>query len=142
MLDLRKGRWVVRLAEGEAEAVRAGELLVEHDVLPDVLYTSLLRRAISTAQIALDRADRHWIPVVRDWRLNERHYGALQGLNKAETAREYGEAQVHTWRRSYDIPPPAMQPGDPRSERGDRMFATMVARSCAAIRDLGTLSLL
>ncbi|GAA4664310.1 phosphoglyceromutase [Gordonia humi] len=107
--------------KGRAEAVRAGELLVEHDLLPDVLYTSLLRRAIVTAQIALDTADRHWIPVVRDWRLNERHYGALQGLNKAETKAKYGDEQFMLWRRSYDTPPPAIaadaeysQVGDPR----------------------------
>ena len=79
--------------KGRAEAARGGELLVEHGVLPDVLYTSLLRRAITTANLALDKADRHWIPVHRDWRLNERHYGALQGLDKAATKEKYGEEQ-------------------------------------------------
>ena len=96
--------------KGKAEAVRAGELLVEQDLLPDVLYTSLLRRAIATAQIALDKADRHWIPVVRDWRLNERHYGALQGLNKADTLEKYGNEQFMLWRRSYATPPPEIDP--------------------------------
>jgi broad specificity phosphatase PhoE len=95
--------WVdVDLTEkGRAEAVRAGELIKELDRQPDVLYTSLLRRAINTANLALDKADRHWIPVHRNWRLNERHYGALQGLNKAETKEKYGEGQFMAWRRSY-----------------------------------------
>ncbi len=109
--------------KGRAEAVRAGELLVEHDVLPDVLYTSLLRRAIITAQIALDTADRPWIPVVRDWRLNERHYGALQGLNKAETKAKYGDEQFMLWRRSYDTPPPPIDPGSEYSQTGDPRYA-------------------
>ena len=102
--------WVdVHLTDkGMAEGKRAGELLAEHNLLPDVLYTSLLRRAISTANLALDAADRHWIPVVRDWRLNERHYGALQGKNNAQTKEEYGNEQFMLWRRSYDTPPPAI----------------------------------
>ena len=108
--------------KGRAEAVRAGELLVEHDLLPDVLYTSLLRRAIITAQIALDTADRHWIPVVRDWRLNERHYGALQGLNKAETKAKYGDEQFMLWRRSYDTPPPAIEADNEYSQVGDARY--------------------
>lgn len=86
--------------KGQAEAVRSGELIAEHDLLPDVLYTSLLRRAITTAHLALDSADRLWIPVRRSWRLNERHYGALQGLDKAETKARYGEEQFMAWRRS------------------------------------------
>ncbi len=100
--------WVdVDLTEkGRAEAIRAGELIKAQDRLPDVLYTSLLRRAITTANLALDKADRHWIPVHRDWRLNERHYGALQGLDKAETKAKYGDEQFMAWRRSYDTPPP------------------------------------
>ncbi|MCF8589636.1 phosphoglyceromutase [Gordonia liuliyuniae] len=116
--------WVdVALTEkGRAEAVRAGELLTEHDLLPDVLYTSLLRRAIITAQIALDTADRHWIPVVRDWRLNERHYGALQGLNKAETKAKYGDEQFMLWRRSYDTPPPAIEADAEYSQVGDPRY--------------------
>ena len=100
--------WVdVRLSErGEKEARRGGELLQEHNVLPDVLYTSLLRRAIHTAHIALDACDRHWIPVTRTWRLNERHYGALQGKDKKQTLDTYGEEQFKLWRRSFDVPPP------------------------------------
>ncbi|MBT0565998.1 phosphoglyceromutase [Williamsia sp. CHRR-6] len=121
--------WVdVRLtAAGEAEARRAGELLVEKDLLPDVLYTSLLRRAISTAQIALDVADRHWIPVIRDWRLNERHYGALQGLNKAETKAKYGDEQFQKWRRSYDTPPPAIDAEAEFSQTDDPRYAGLAA---------------
>src|ERR1700724_372622 len=94
-----------------AEAIRSGDLIAEPDLLPDVLYTSLLRRAITTAHLALDTADRLWIPVRRSWRLNERHYGALQGLNKAETKERYGEEQFITWRRSYDTPPPPIERG-------------------------------
>ena len=117
--------WVdVDLTEkGRAEAVRAGELIKELDRQPDVLYTSLLRRAITTANLALDAADRHWIPVHRDWRLNERHYGALQGLNKAETKEKYGEEQFMKWRRSYDTPPPPIEPGSTYSQDGDPRYA-------------------
>ncbi len=111
--------------KGRAEAKRAGELLVEHDLLPDVLYTSLLRRAITTAQIALDAADRHWIPVVRDWRLNERHYGALQGLDKAATKEKYGDEQFMKWRRSYDVPPPPIEKGAEYSQVGDPRYADL-----------------
>ena len=93
-------------AQGEAEATRGGALLVENGLLPDVVHTSLLRRAIRTSQIALDAADRHWIPVKRSWRLNERHYGALQGLDKAATRDKYGDEQFMLWRRSFDTPPP------------------------------------
>lgn len=106
-------------AKGEAEAKRGGELLAEQGILPDVLYTSLLRRAIRTANIALNHADRHWIPVIRDWRLNERHYGALQGLNKAETKDKYGEEQFMAWRRSYDTPPPALEVDAEYSQAND-----------------------
>jgi 2,3-bisphosphoglycerate-dependent phosphoglycerate mutase len=109
--------------KGRAEAARGGDLLVEHDVLPDVLYTSLLRRAITTANLALDRADRHWIPVHRDWRLNERHYGALQGLDKAATKDKYGEAQFMAWRRSYDTPPPPIEAGSEFSQDADPRYA-------------------
>ena len=117
--------WVdVDLTEkGRAEAVRAGELIKELDRQPDVLYTSLLRRAISTANLALDTADRHWIPVHRDWRLNERHYGALQGLNKAETKEKYGEEQFMAWRRSYDTPPPPIERGSKYSQDADPRYA-------------------
>ncbi|MGB0969752.1 MAG: phosphoglyceromutase [Mycobacterium sp.] len=110
-------------AKGMSEAIRAGELIKAQDRLPDVLYTSLLRRAITTANVALDGADRHWIPVHRDWRLNERHYGALQGLNKAETKAKYGEEQFMAWRRSYDTPPPPIEPGSEFSQDGDPRYA-------------------
>jgi 2,3-bisphosphoglycerate-dependent phosphoglycerate mutase len=109
--------------KGRAEAVRAGELMAELDRLPDVLYTSLLRRAINTANLALDKADRHWIPVHRTWRLNERHYGALQGLDKAETKAKYGDEQFMAWRRSYDTPPPPIDAGSEYSQDADPRYA-------------------
>ena len=109
--------------KGRTEAARGGELLVEQGVLPDVLYTSLLRRAITTAHLALDKADRLWIPVHRTWRLNERHYGALQGLDKAATKEKYGEEQFMAWRRSYDTPPPPIEPGSEYSQDGDPRYA-------------------
>ncbi|OBC11614.1 phosphoglyceromutase [Mycobacterium sp. 852013-50091_SCH5140682] len=117
--------WVdVDLTEkGRDEAVRGGELLAEQGVLPDVVYTSLLRRAINTANLALDKADRHWIPVHRDWRLNERHYGALQGLDKAATKEKYGEEQFMAWRRSYDTPPPPIEKGSEFSQDADPRYA-------------------
>ena len=108
---------------GRTEALRSGELLAEHHLLPEVLYTSLLRRAISTANLALDVADRHWIPVRRSWRLNERHYGALQGLDKAETKQKYGEDQFMAWRRSYDTPPPPIERGSRFSQDADPRYA-------------------
>lgn len=116
--------WVdVRLSQkGEAEAKRGGELLKERGLLPDVLHTSLLRRAIHTANLALDACDRHWIPVQRSWRLNERHYGALQGKDKAETLAQYGEAQFKLWRRSYDVPPPPIDDQDPYSQAQDPRY--------------------
>jgi 2,3-bisphosphoglycerate-dependent phosphoglycerate mutase len=109
--------------KGRAEARRAGELLVAEDLQPDVLHTSLLRRAITTANMALDVADRHWIPVRRSWRLNERHYGALQGLDKAATRDRYGEEQFMLWRRSFDTPPPPIDPDDEYSQAGDPRYA-------------------
>ncbi|OLP01425.1 phosphoglyceromutase [Mycolicibacterium porcinum] len=109
--------------KGRTEAVRGGKLLVENDVLPDVVYTSLLRRAITTANLALDAADRHWIPVHRDWRLNERHYGALQGLDKAATKEKYGDEQFMAWRRSYDTPPPPIEKGSEFSQDADPRYA-------------------
>lgn len=117
--------WVdVPLSEkGRAEASHGGELLKEAGVLPDKLYTSMLRRAIMTANLSLDAADRHWIPVERNWRLNERHYGALQGLNKKETRDKYGEEQFMAWRRSYDVPPPAIEAGSEYSQDTDPRYA-------------------
>ncbi len=100
--------------KGVAEATLAGETLLREGYGFDVAYTSVLKRAIRTLWITLDKMDLMWIPVVRSWRLNERHYGALQGLNKAETADKFGEAQVKLWRRSYDVQPPALEPSDPR----------------------------
>ena len=116
--------WVdVRLSQkGEAEAKRGGELLKERGLLPDVVHTSLLRRAIATSQIALDAADRQWIPVHRSWRLNERHYGALQGKDKAQTLAQYGEEQFQLWRRSFDVPPPAIEDNDEFSQAGDPRY--------------------
>ena len=110
-------------AKGEAEAVRGGELLRERDLLPDVVHTSVLRRAIRTANIALEAADRHWIPVRRSWRLNERHYGALQGKDKAATLAEFGEEQFMLWRRSYDVPPPPLAVDDKFSQFEDPRYA-------------------
>jgi 2,3-bisphosphoglycerate-dependent phosphoglycerate mutase len=110
-------------AKGIAEAHEAARLLTEGGFTFDVAYTSLLKRAIRTLWIVLDDMDLMWLPVVRDWRLNERHYGALQGLNKAETAAKYGEQQVLVWRRSYADPPPALAPDDPRWPGRDRRYA-------------------
>src|SRR3954447_3710819 len=110
---------------GEAEARRGGELLGEAGLLPDVVHTSLLRRAISTANIALDVCDRHWIPVKRSWRLNERHYGALQGKDKKQTLAEFGEEQFMLWRRSYDVPPPPIADDDEFSQANDPRYAEL-----------------
>ncbi|MFF1878359.1 phosphoglyceromutase [Leifsonia sp. NPDC058230] len=117
--------WVdVRLSEqGVAEATRAGELIAESGLTPDILYTSVLTRAIQTADIALDVADRLWIDVKRSWRLNERHYGALQGLDKAETLEKYGPEQFQLWRRSFDVPPPPIDDDSPYSQAGDPRYA-------------------
>jgi len=106
-------------SQGEAEAKRAGELLKEKNLFPDVLHTSLLTRAIHTAEIALGACERKWIPVSRSWRLNERHYGALQGKDKAATLKEYGEEQFKLWRRSFDTPPPAIADSDQYSQASD-----------------------
>ena len=112
-------------AKGEAEAARGGELLVEAGVLPHVVHTSLLRRAIRTAQIALNVADRHWIETKRSWRLNERHYGALQGKDKAATLAEYGEEQFMVWRRSFDTPPPPIENHDEFANFNDPRYAEL-----------------
>ena len=108
--------------QGQQEARKGGELLAESGLLPDVVHTSLLRRAISTANIALDVADRHWIDVRRDWRLNERHYGALQGKNKKQVRDEFGEEQFMLWRRSYDVPPPPIERGSEFSQDTDPRY--------------------
>lgn len=109
--------------QGRSEAKRAGELLSEAGIQPDVSFTSLLRRAINTAHIALNAADRVWIPVKRSWRLNERHYGALQGKDKAQTLAEYGAEQFQTWRRSYHVAPPEIADSDPFSQANDERYA-------------------
>ncbi|MCW2524758.1 MAG: phosphoglyceromutase [Frankiales bacterium] len=113
-------------AAGEAEGKRGGELLREHGLRPAVVHTSLLRRAIRTAQLALDEADLHWLPVKRSWRLNERHYGALQGKDKAAVRAEFGEEQFMLWRRSYDVPPPALAADDAYSQVGDPRYADLL----------------
>ena len=110
---------------GRQEATRGGELLANSDLLPDVVHTSLLTRAIRTSQLALNAADREWIPVRRTWRLNERHYGALQGKDKKETLAEYGEEQFMLWRRSYDVPPPPIEPDDPFAQTNDPRYAAL-----------------
>jgi 2,3-bisphosphoglycerate-dependent phosphoglycerate mutase len=117
--------WVdVRLTEkGRGEAANAGKLLAEAGLLPDVLHTSLLSRAIQTSNLALESADRMWVPVRRSWRLNERHYGALQGLDKSETLEKYGEAQFMEWRRSFDTPPPALDDSSEWSQATDPRYA-------------------
>ena len=110
---------------GVNQAREAGRLLRAQGYDFDLAYTSVLKRATRTLWHVLDEMDRTWLPVVHSWRLNERHYGALQGLNKADMARQYGDAQVLVWRRSYDTPPPALEPTDPRSERGDVRYAAL-----------------
>jgi 2,3-bisphosphoglycerate-dependent phosphoglycerate mutase len=113
-------------AVGEAEGRRGGELLAEHGLRPSVVHTSLLRRAIRTANIALDAADLPWLPVRRSWRLNERHYGALQGKDKAQVRAEFGDEQFMLWRRSYDTPPPPLADDDPHSQVGDPRYADLL----------------
>ena len=110
---------------GVEQAKQAGRLLKESGLDFDVAYTSVLKRAVWTLWHCLDQMDRTWLPVVHHWRLNERHYGALQGLNKADTAKKYGDEQVLVWRRSYDTPPPALEASDPRSERADPRYAKL-----------------
>lgn len=126
-LDNRFTGWYdVDLSEqGRAEAAAGGKLLMEGGYEFDVVYTSVLKRAIRTMQIVMDELDQMWVPVIRDWRLNERHYGQLQGLNKAETARQHGADQVNIWRRSYSIPPPPLAPDDERFPGNDRRYACL-----------------
>ncbi len=112
-------------AAGVAEAMAGGTLLQESAFVFDIAYTSVLKRAIHTLDLVLTALDQTWIPVVKSWRLNERHYGALQGLNKAETAAQHGEDQVLIWRRSYDVPPPELEAKDPRNPQGDPRYAAV-----------------
>jgi 2,3-bisphosphoglycerate-dependent phosphoglycerate mutase len=130
--------WVdVALSEkGVEEAKRGGTLLTDAGVLPDVVHTSLLRRAITTANLALDAADRHWIPVKRSWRLNERHYGALQGKDKKQTLAEFGEEQFMLWRRSYDVPPPEIEPGSEFSQDADPRYAGEPTPATECLKDV------
>mgnify|MGYP002654484250 FL=1 len=109
--------------QGRTEAKRAGQLLNESGLKPDILFTSVLKRAINTAHIALDQIDRNWIPTIRSWRLNERHYGALQGLDKAETLAKYGPELFQTWRRSFDVPPPEISDDNKYSQAHDERYA-------------------
>jgi 2,3-bisphosphoglycerate-dependent phosphoglycerate mutase len=119
--------WVdVPLSErGRTEARRSGELLRDSGLLPEVVHTSLLRRAVSTADIALDVADRHWVPVRRTWRLNERHYGALQGQNRERIRAEFGDTRFRRWRRGYDVAPPPIAPGSPFGQDSDPRYAEL-----------------
>jgi 2,3-bisphosphoglycerate-dependent phosphoglycerate mutase len=122
--------------QGRAEAVQAGRDLLAEKLEPNIAFTSLLKRAIRTLWLMQDTTDRMWIPVERSWRLNERHYGALQGLNKAQTVEKYGESQVKIWRRSYDIPPPALSLDDPRHPRFDPRYADVDPKSLPAAESL------
>jgi 2,3-bisphosphoglycerate-dependent phosphoglycerate mutase len=139
-LDNRFTGWVdVDLTEqGREEARRAGEWMKAEGLAFDVAHTSVLKRAIRTLWLALDAMDQMWIPVHRHWRLNERHYGALQGLDKAQTTERHGEAQVKVWRRSYDIPPPPMKKSDPEHPRHDRRYREVPARLLPSTESLKT----
>ena len=122
--------------QGRLEAVQAGRELQSENLKPDIAFTSVLKRAIRTLWLILDTTDRMWTPVEGHWRLNERSYGALQGLNKAQTVQEHGEAQVKIWRRSYDIPPPPMAQDDPRHPRFDARYANVDPKSLPATESL------
>ncbi len=137
-LENRFTGWTdVDLSEaGVAEAHQAGKLLLAGGYIFDVAYTSVLKRAIRTLWIAMDELDQMWIPVINAWQLNERHYGALQGLNKAETADKFGQEQVHIWRRSYSTPPPALDSDDPRHPRFDPRYASLSADELPATESL------
>ncbi len=132
--------WVdVDLSEtGVAQARLAGDLLKAEGIAPDLAFTSVLKRAIRTLWIVLDGVDRMWLPQVTDWRLNERHYGALQGLNKAETAAKHGDEQVHVWRRSFDLPPPPLAPDDPTHPANDPRYAGLPPEVLPAAESLKT----
>jgi 2,3-bisphosphoglycerate-dependent phosphoglycerate mutase len=126
--NLFTGWWDAPLTPlGESQAISAGQQMLEHGLRPDVAHTSLQTRAIHTTELALREMGRSWIPVRRDWRLNERHYGDLTGRNKQETAERYGEDQVKVWRRSYDVPPPEIQPDNPFNPNGDERYAQVPA---------------
>ena len=122
--------------QGRLEAVQAGRELQREKLEPKIAFTSVLKRAIRTLWLLLDTTDRMWIPVEQSWRLNERHYGALEGLNKAQTVEQHGEAQVKIWRRSYDVPPPALRLDDPRHPRFDPRYADVDAGSLPAAESL------
>ena len=122
--------------QGRAEAVEAGRLLAAEGIAFDQAYTSVLKRAIRTLWLAIDTMDRMWLPVERSWRLNERHYGALQGLDKAQTVAAHGAEQVKIWRRSYDIPPPALSADDPRHPRFDERYRALAAADLPATESL------
>ncbi|NLO78948.1 MAG: 2,3-diphosphoglycerate-dependent phosphoglycerate mutase [Xanthomonadaceae bacterium] len=124
--------------KGREEARAAGQLLKAHGYRIDHAFTSVLKRAIRTCWIILDELDQMWVPVSKDWRLNERHYGALTGLNKAETAKQYGDEQVHIWRRSYATPPPALDPDDPRHPRHDPRYSMLAPEQLPATESLAT----
>ena len=127
-LNLFTGWTDVDLTEkGREEAREAGRKVRAAGILPEYYFTSFLRRAIHTLQLAAAEMDREWVPVVKDWHLNERHYGALQGLDKAATAKKYGDEQVHIWRRSYDTAPPVLTPDDPRFPGKDPRYASLTA---------------
>ena len=137
MENLFTGWTDVDLSEiGRAEAAQAGRELLREHLAVGIAFTSVLKRAIRTLWLMLDEMDRMWIPVETSWRLNERHYGALQGLNKAQTVAEHGEAQVKIWRRSYDIPPPALSPDDPRHPRLDPRYAEVESAALPATESL------
>ena len=130
------GWWDVDLTEkGEAEAREAGQLLAEKGMLPTIAFTSVQTRAIRTLHLALRECDRLWIPEAKHWRLNERHYGGLTGLNKAETAEKHGDEQVHIWRRSFDTPPPPMEPGGEYDVSDDPRYADALVPSTESLKD-------
>jgi 2,3-bisphosphoglycerate-dependent phosphoglycerate mutase len=129
------GWWDVDLTEkGVTEAIAAGELLLAKGLLPTVAFTSVQTRAIKTLHLALEACGRLWIPETKDWRLNERHYGGLTGLNKAETAAQHGDEQVHLWRRSFDLPPPVLEAGGPYDLAGDPRYADVAIPATESLK--------